>query len=395
MKSVRQILIAALALAASSAHAAVTIHRLWHTGYADTGDRHRAEFFAGCPSQRTIVDGWPEFGTSAYEELSSTISGGFSFSGVLDAWVSTVRYGFTPGAGTTIWFDLEVTGQGEVAIINLSQFSYSIPENGMITPFIAYLVDTAGNAFAPVGVGGSPTPLPAGRYFLRLTSYCSKRGDILGNAFTIFAGTVTFSNMTLVPGSSQTTPILPTPIEPQPGQPPGSAGGSFSGVPSGRWYDPPLAQGYTFTATGTALFKTIMAFPSGIQGSYHVTTEGATYGPFTPEQSVNLQALRGHGVSSFVLKGIKPFVDATSPVAFPIMLDFTEATADFTMVPIAAPDLQMATLPNGNLSFTFDGVLQSSPDLATWTDVTPAPTSPYVIPKALATGARFFRSREP
>jgi hypothetical protein len=176
--------------------------------------------------------------------------------------------------------------------------------------FSAFLVYANGNYVGPGGYWSAPGranyALPPGHYFLRLSSACSKRGDILGNTFSIFAGTVTFKNTTLVPGVIQENPILPTPIEPLPGQPPGSAGGSFAGVPSGRWYDPPLAQGYTFTATGTALFKKIMAFPTGIQGNYHVTTEGVTYGPFTPEQSVDLQALRGHGVSSFVLKGIRP-----------------------------------------------------------------------------------------
>ena len=100
-------------------------------------------------------------------------------------------------------------------------------------------------------------------------------------------------------------------------------------------------------------------------------------------------------MSNFVLKGIKPFEDATSPTAFPIMLDLTQPTASFTMVPIAAPDCQMVTLPNGDLQFTFDGVVQSSPNLTNWTDVTLAPTSPYVLPKAAIGGAKFFRSRDP
>ena len=110
---------------------------------------------------------------------------------------------------------------------------------------------------------------------------------------------------------------------------------------------------------------------------------------------MNFQSLRGHGVSSFVLKGIKPFVNATSPTAFPMVLDFTQPTADFTMVPITAPDLAVETLPNGDVWLTFAGVLQSSPDLAMWSDVTPAPSSPYVIPQAQIAGAKYFRSRDP
>ena len=47
----------------------------------------------------------------------------------------------------------------------------------------------------------------------------------------------------------------------------------------GGWFDPPMAQGYTFTVTGTALFKEIMAFPAGIPGSYYVTTGGRPMAP--------------------------------------------------------------------------------------------------------------------
>lgn len=66
--------------------------------------------------------------------------------------------------------------------------------------------------------------------------------------------------------------------------------------------------------------------------------------------------------------------------------------------PIAFGDFGVK-LPNGDLQLTFEGVLQSSPDMNApnggWTDVTPAPTSPYVIPKAQIGGAKFFRSSKP
>ena len=65
------------------------------------------------------------------------------------------------------------------------------------------------------------------------------------------------------------------------------------------------------------------------------------------------------------------------------------------MVPIAAPDCTLETLPNGDLKLTFTGVLQSSPDLTMWTDVTPTATSPHVIPTAQVAGAKYLRSRDP
>ncbi len=184
-------------------------------------------------------------------------------------------------------------------------------------------------------------------------------------------------------GSSQDFPIIPT------------LGGRFDPVPTDNWYDPPMAQGYTFTMLGTALFNQIMAFPTGIPAEYYVITEAQTYGPFTPPDSIDFRTLHGHGVSSFVIKGIKPFVSATSPVAFPIKLSFNQPTASFTMVPILAPDIQVETLANGDVQFTFDGVLQSSSDLIQWNDVLPTPVSPYVIPKPQVSGGQFYRSRDP
>lgn len=195
-------------------------------------------------------------------------------------------------------------------------------------------------------------------------------------------------------GVRQGVPVIPVPLPPQPGVPPGAEGGSFTSAPARAWFDPPLAQGYTFTATSGGLFKQVMSFPAGLPASYSIITEGQTYGPFTPEQSVDFVALRGHGVSSFEVRGIKPFVDATSPVAFPIMLDFTTPTLDFTMIPIAAPQVQAQTLSNGDIQISFEGVLQFSTDLKIWEDVQPPPPSPYTIPKGQIS-ARFFRSRDP
>lgn len=78
----------------------------------------------------------------------------------------------------------------------------------------------------------------------------------------------------------------------------------------------------------------------------------------------------------------------------------TIATADLkttflgvTFAPLAGPQLSMSG-NSQNLTLTFDsGVLETSPTIfGDWTDVTPRPTSPYVIQ---STGqARFYRLRE-
>ena len=59
----------------------------------------------------------------------------------------------------------------------------------------------------------------------------------------------------------------------------------------------------------------------------------------------------------------------------------------------AAPNAALTKLPNGDLQIIFSGVLQGSSDLSGWADVTPTPTSPYVIPVAQLVGKKFFRAR--
>lgn len=202
-----------------------------------------------------------------------------------------------------------------------------------------------------------------------------------------------FTNLVIDPGALQRIPKLPTSN--------GGGGRSYTYVftnPSPRrWFDPPMAQGFTFTAAGTGQFTQIMGFPSGLGSAFRISVDGTDLGSFPANGTVDFEELLGHAVSNFQVKGIQPFVDATSPTAFPIMLDFTEDMTDFTMASIAAPDIKLLTLGNGDLQITFDGVLQSSPDLSptSWTDVTPTPASPLVVPKAQQGAMKFFRSREP
>jgi hypothetical protein len=196
-----------------------------------------------------------------------------------------------------------------------------------------------------------------------------------------------FSNFTIAAGASERVPYLP--------DHPGSF--IFTQRLRQRSFDPPVAQGFDFTATGTAKFAEIMSFPSTAGSAFQVIAEGSDLGTFGATNSVNFLTLVGHGVTNFQVKGIQPFVNATNPTAFPIMLDFTQTTADFTTTPILAPDLQLEPQTNGDLQITFNGVLQYSSDLSSnsWTDITPTPTSPYLIPKAALPARKFFRTRDP
>ncbi len=277
---------------------------------------------------------------------------------------------------------VEVVGQNETFTLDAPTENDTNADNGSRSVCLSGSIWQGGAACGGAGFQQSITLSP-GRHTFSLVQHLGDSAFLANRTlYCNYATSLHFTNLTIAPGALQNVPVMPGP------------GGSFTNVRGLAWFDPPMAQGYTFTATGTSLFKDIMAFPAGIEGTYYITTEGSTYGPFTPEDSVNFPALVGHSVSSFVLNGIKPFVDGASPTAFPIMLDFSEPTASFTMLPIPAPEIQLEPLANGDLKLIFTGVLQSSPDLAGWADVTPAPVSPYIIPNAQITGKKYFRARD-
>jgi hypothetical protein len=134
------------------------------------------------------------------------------------------------------------------------------------------------------------------------------------------------------PGSTQTTPILPT------GPCPLKflnflkiiACYGFSSGPSGSWYDPATASGYAYQMTNGSLFTEILDLPTGFLEPFDVTSPGCSIpGTFEGGQSVNFVALCGQGVSAFTITGIDPMFDPTDPAAFPIELAFNTATADF------------------------------------------------------------------
>jgi hypothetical protein len=65
--------------------------------------------------------------------------------------------------------------------------------------------------------------------------------------------------------------------------------------------------------------------------------------------------------------------------------------------PPVEPTIQSRTLADGSLEISFTGVLEWSTLMgsSTWSDVTPTPTSPYVVPKAEMEEQKFFRARSP
>ena len=169
------------------------------------------------------------------------------------------------------------------------------------------------------------------------------QGDVLRARFgdaSAFSGSstewVSVTAGALSESISQDDPVLPEPPAPGSG---GTTDGVFvfNNVPSGRWFDPPLADGYTFTMISGDLFTAILDFPVGFSMPFTVTAEGHTWWR-GPGQSLDFLALLGHGVSSFTVSGITPFVDSANPNAFPLQLAFDAPNASFTMTASVVPE---------------------------------------------------------
>ncbi|WP_346290084.1 hypothetical protein [Sphaerothrix gracilis] len=138
----------------------------------------------------------------------------------------------------------------------------------------------------------------------------------------------------------------------------------FQNVPSGRWFDPPATDGFEYemiprdvpvglasrifpgmTGVGQAddsLFTAISGFPQNVDADdrFTVSVEGQVLGEFGPGDTVNFsdyaellgdRLVDGTGVRKFVVADINPSVDAANPVAFPLKVDFSTATASFEM----------------------------------------------------------------
>ena len=109
----------------------------------------------------------------------------------------------------------------------------------------------------------------------------------------------------------------------------------FFDVASGQFFDPPMAQGFTYDMTGGAKF-TKLGLPLGYGSSFDVVVSSVTVasGLIGGDQYI----FGGGGVSSFTLLGIDPAVDAANSDAFPLYLEFDQATASFNMTAVEVPE---------------------------------------------------------
>ncbi|MEM9118867.1 MAG: hypothetical protein AAGD09_13435 [Cyanobacteria bacterium P01_F01_bin.56] len=157
-------------------------------------------------------------------------------------------------------------------------------------------------------------------------------------------------------GSSQFRPVLPVRF---------IAIGVFvfNNVPSGRWVDPPAADGFEYTMTprdipvgvasrifpgmtgvgeaDDAVFTRISGFPIGVDAddTFEVSVDGVVLGEFSPGDILDFNdyadelgdRLVDGGVAQFTVSEINPAVDSSNPVAFPLRVDFSTPTASFEM----------------------------------------------------------------
>ncbi|WP_449420345.1 DUF7453 family protein [Phormidium nigroviride] len=138
-------------------------------------------------------------------------------------------------------------------------------------------------------------------------------------------------------GETQGTPLMPTS---------GTTGKdgtlwSFINTPGRIWYDPIPAEGFNFKMTSDSLFTEIMNFPANFAKPFILAVKDTILGEFTAGDKVKFSDYNellgdllkeGFGVQEFTISGIS--VDASSPTAFPIKLDFSTETASFDMVAI-------------------------------------------------------------
>ena len=137
------------------------------------------------------------------------------------------------------------------------------------------------------------------------------------------------SNVTVTPtgtGTSQSDPFV-VPL----------TGGSFlftnGSNPSGKWYDPPFANGFDYLVAGTTFQSVTLPSYSGA----HLFIGGIDNGLIAANGSSNLV----NGVTEFQLRGISPVLDEASPgffSAYPVQLFFNGAFTSLTITPLQVPE---------------------------------------------------------
>jgi len=149
----------------------------------------------------------------------------------------------------------------------------------------------------------------------------------------------------VAPGETEANPVLP--FVPAPGE------FVFPAPQPRLWYDPPFAEGFTYTLTGVgAEFISVTAPTVGFAGPFDIVIGGITVASLVPGGSYDFDPLAD--VTSFDLVGINPLLDVTAPgfaTAFPTFLDFSGDPTSLLMTAILAPDPDGAAVPEPGTLF--------------------------------------------
>lgn len=105
---------------------------------------------------------------------------------------------------------------------------------------------------------------------------------------------------------------------------------------TGRWFDPPMTEGYIYEVTDELSNFVAVELP---------TTIGDADNQFVIEDNVNGITVVNGGdlhvfdtpVDAFTVTGIDPLVDGGDPQAFPTFLQFDQLTVSFTQTPVPEP----------------------------------------------------------
>jgi hypothetical protein len=271
---------------------------------------------------------------------------------------------------------------------------YRLPEDGGYTP------DGGTWRHEENGADGLRLHLDAGHeeggsrfriQFYAITSIHPSHVELGFESFlgATFSCEMTFLNYSIEPGAFQRMPILPP-------NPP-SQTAAFRDVPSRRYFDPPLASGFRFSAVNGTLFDSIVALPTGFQSGFEIWVDGGKVGSAGAGEGFSFTGTLGAPTAEFEVRNIRPFVDGSSPTAFPIMLAFTEATGSFDMTSIPAPWVTIKPAGVGAVEIDWFGVLQSSTSLSegSWQTFDPQPTPPLFFEIPEGETRRFFRAMAP
>jgi hypothetical protein len=275
----------------------------------------------------------------------------YAFSTIFNGTFGTVTSNLTPLDPGSVPKGFEAVGGGSVIVYDSSSGN---PYPGNITSYTFNVRLANGDtrhgfskatSYFPNGDGtfselgtytftggtGSQTGVSGGGPYRSIVTPSVPDGSA-GQSITYFdGGEIVLPDTTPgLPGTAPGSPLLPRSTLPDGAFP-------FNGG-TGAWYDPPLADAYSYTMLGSALFTSV-EFAPGFAGGMTISSPGCTVaGSFGGGAVVDLAAACGGGVGAFVVHGIDPSVDAADPGAFPVKLSFNKTTAQFTAMAIAVPE---------------------------------------------------------